>query len=1146
MSDRPLRLPTLLPVVLAAALAALTAVPALAQIDARMFRYPAVSKTRVAFVYAGDIWIVPKGGGDAVRLTSSPGEESFPRFSPDGTKIAYSASYDGNVDVFVVPSAGGEPVRLTHHPMSDRVIGWAPDGRRVLFASSRESGRQRFSQFYTVGLDGGLPDKLPVPYGEFGTYSPDGGRFVYMPMSQDFRNWKRYRGGWAPDLMLFDLKTFATTNITSNPANDAQPMWHGSTIYFLSDRGANQRNNIWAYDVAKGTTRQVTRLNDFDITFPSLGPDSIVFQAGGRLYALDLATEQSTEVPVRIVSDETWLRRRTANVERLVSGASVSPTGKRALFEARGDVFTVPAEFGAVVNLTRSSGVAERYPRWSPDGKQVAYWSDRSGEYELTVGSADGGAPEKKLTTLGPGFRYAPQWSPDGRTIAFIDQATRIRICDVASGRVTEIDRSPEWIAHGGLEAFRVQWSPDSRWVAYARPTAAGNGAVFLYDTKAGKLSQVTSGYLNDAQPVFDPEGKYLFYASDREFDPVYGSFDNSWTYPNPTRLVAVPLRKDVKSPLATRNESENPLLDTAGKKDGDKDDKKDGGRKDESRKDESRKDDARKDAKDGGKPDAAKEGAKKESDAKAAGERPPAPANVDIDLDGFEARAVVLPPKAGNYADLQSIKGKLLYRRNPRSGSSDDKRAIVFFDFAEREEKTVLDDAAGFEVTFDGRKMLVAVKDKYAIVEIKPAQKFEKPMAVAELEAPVNPRAEWRQMFNDVFRFERDFFYDPNMHGVDWAALRARYGELMEDAVTRWDVDFVIGEFIGELNASHTYHGGGDLETAPERSVGMLGVDWELANGAYRIKAVVRGGPWDAVRSPLDEPGVDVRAGEYVLAVNGVPVDTRADPWASFQGLGGKTVLLTVNGAPSMAGARQVPVTCLSSETDLRFRAWIEARRQAVDKATGGKVGYLYVQSTGVDAQNDLVRQFAAQWKKAGLIIDERWNNGGQIPDRFVELLNRPIVAYWAVRDAPPQQWPPVAHRGPQVMLINGWSGSGGDAFPTYFRQAGLGPLIGTRTWGGLIGISGAPDLVDGGGVTVPTFRMFDPKGAWFAEGHGVEPDILVEDDPAQLAKGIDPQLERAIREVMAAVAKAPRPPERPAYEKRVPTTTPAPASAR
>ncbi len=1085
-----LRMPVL---ALVAALAA--PLPALAQIDARMFREPAVSADKIAFVYAGDVWLVPKAGGTAVRLSSPLGEESFPRFSPDGTKIAYSADYDGNIDVYVVPTAGGEPVRLTHHPMPDRVVGWHPDGKRVLFVSGRESGRQRYNQFYLVSVDGGLPEKLPVPYGEFGAFSPDGGRFVYMPMSQDFRNWKRYRGGWAPDIWLFDLKNFASRNLTANPANDAQPMWYRNTIYYISDRGPEQRNNIWAQDLENGAARQVTHYTDFDITFPSLGPDAIVFQKGGRLYLLNLPAEHVAEVPVKVVTDESTLRATMKKATNLVGFPSVSPTGKRAAFEARGDVITVPAEHGAIFDVTRSSGVADRYPRWSPDGRTIAYWSDRSGEYELTLRAADGDGSERKVTSLGAGFRYAPQWAPDSKKMAFIDQAMRIRIYDDASGKVTEVDKSPDWIAHDALETFRFRWSPDSRWLAYARPAATSNSAVFLFDTKAGKLNEVTSGYLNDTQPTFDPEGKYLFYASDRAFDPIYGTFDNTWTYANPTQLVAVPLRKDVKSPLAARNDAENPVINT---------DKK--------------------------------EGADKKADEKAA-ERPAAPPNVDIDIDNFEQRAVVLPPPSGNYADLDAVKGKLLYRRTPRAGLHDEKSPIVYFDFDEREEKTILDDADGFEVTFDGKKLLVRSKKKYAIVDVKEKQKFEKPMDLDDVEVPVDPHAEWRQLFLDTYRFERDFFYDPGMHGVDWAALKDRYLTLLDAAVTRWDVDWIIGEFLGELNASHTYHGGGDVETGPSKSVGMLGVDWELANGAYRIKHIVRGGLWDTdMRSPLDDPGVTVKEGDYVLAVNGRPLDPKRDPWAAFDALGRKTVVLTVNGSPSASGARQVVVTCLDSEIELRFREWIEQRRQLVDKATNGKAGYIYVQSTGTDAQNELMRQFMAQWKKDGLVVDERWNSGGQIPDRFIELLHRPILAYWAVRDAPPQRWPPVAHRGAEVMLINGWSGSGGDAFPFYFREAGLGPLIGTRTWGGLIGVTGTPSLVDGGGVTVPVFRMFDPGGKWFAEGHGVDPDIAVDEDPTALAKGTDPQLQKAIDEVSKRIAALPKPPAQPAYEKRTP----------
>jgi len=1058
-----------------------------AQIDARLLRYPTVSKTHIAFVYAGDVWLVARDGGSAVRLTSSPGEESFPRFSPDGAHIAFSAEYDGNQDVYVIPATGGEPRRLTYHPMPDRVVGWTPDGARVLFAASRESGRQRYNQFFTVGIQGGMPDRLVIPYGEFGSYSPDGRQFAYMPMAQDFRNWKRYRGGWSPDIWLFDLTTKASRNITAHAANDAQPMWHGSTIYFVSDRDAAERNNIWAYDVKGGALRQITHFTDFDITFPSLGPDGIVFQAGGRLYFLDLAAGRPREVPVKVVTDESTLRPRTVKADGFIQWTSVSPTGRRALFGARGDVFSAPAEFGPVVNTTRTSGVAERYPRWSPDGKWIAYWSDRTGEYELYVQPADGGA-ERKVTSLGAGFRYAPRWSPDSRRVAFIDQAMRIHVTEIESGKTVRIDESPEWINHGGLQGFGFDWSPDSRWLTYARPTGDANSSIFLYDTRGGKVTRVTTGYLNDTQPTFDPDGKYLYYASNREFTPVYGSFDNSWTYPNPTRLVAVPLRKDVQSPLYVRNDYE------------------------------------------------AAEPAKKPEESK---DKPsPDAKDVTIDLDGFESRAVVLPPAAGNYAGLKAIKGKLLFRRLPRAGAADTKSPIVFFDFTEREEKTVLEDAGPFEVTADGKKMLVAFQGRYAILEIKSPQKFEKPIATADMEAPVAPRAEWKQMFEDAYRFYRDYFYDAGMHGVDWAAMKQRYGRLLEDAVTRWDVDFVIGEFIGELNASHTYYGGGDKEEAPARNVGMLGVDWALEQGAYRVKKIVRGGPWDtAVRAPLDEPGVDVKEGDFILAVNGIPIDTNRDPWAAFQGLGNKTVVLTVNAKPAMDGARQVLVRTLTSEVELRYRAWIEERRQIVDKATNGKVGYIYVQSTGVDAQNELVRQFMGQWKKDGLIIDERWNGGGQIPDRFIELLNRPILAYWAVRDGSSWQWPPVAARGPQVMLINGLSGSGGDAFPTYFKQAGLGPLIGTRTWGGLIGISGAPPLVDGGTVSVPTFRMYDPKGTWFREGHGVDPDIEVIDDPTQLANGVDPQLARAIAEVQARIATWPKPPARPAPEKRVPT---------
>ena len=1096
---------------LAAVLAAAAAAPAAAQIDARMFRYPDVSSAQITFVYAGDIWTVPKGGGVATRLSSPAGEEMFPRFSPDGKTIAYSANYDGSLDVYVVPATGGMPVRLTHHPMDDRLIDWHPDGRRVLFASSRESGRQRYNQFYLASATGGLPEKLAVPYGEFGAFAADGRRFAYMPQSQDFRTWKRYRGGWASDIWLFDLQTMAASNLTRHDANDGQAMWFGDTIYFLSDRGTAERANIWALDSKTGAARQVTSFTDVDVTFPAAGPSDIVFQAGGRLYLLNVPSETLVEVPVKVVTDEITLKPRAEKVAGLVETVGISPAGKRGVFAARGDLFTVPAEHGPVMNLTRSSGVAERYPSWSPDGRLIAYWSDRSGEYQLTVRPADGSGPERTLTKLGPGFRYRPQWSPDGKRLAFADEQARIYLVAAEGGVPSEIDRSRVWMGHGALESLRFSWSADSRWLCWSRPSSTRSPAIIVYDTTTSRLTQATSGYFADQDPVFDPEGKYLYYLSNRAFTPAYGDFDNSWTYPNSTQVVAVPLRGDVTSPLEERNDAETPK-DAAGEK-------------------------PSKDAavpaaaKDAGQ--AAKEEAKKDEAKK---DEPPKP--VDITLDGFEARAVILPFKAGNYTDLHATKGKVLVRRLPQTGSADTKRPFVYFDLTEREEKTVLADSSGVAVSADGNKVLASLEKTYAIVDLKPDQKLEKPMRVGEMESQVDPRAEWRQIFADAFRFERDFFYDPNMHGADWEVVRARYARMLDGAVTRWDVNVVLGEFIAELNASHTYNGGGDAQEAAKRGAGMLGADWELSGGAYRIKHIVRGGPWDAdVRAPLAEPGLNVKEGDYVLAVNGTPVDPARDPWASFQGLANATITLTVNAKPVLDGARQVLVKTIADETELRFREWIEARRKRVDEASGGRLGYVYVQSTGVGAQNELVRQFMAQWRKDGLVIDERFNSGGQIPDRFIELLNRPMLAYWAVRFGEDWQWPPVAHRGPKVMLINGWSGSGGDAFPFYFREAKLGPLVGQRTWGGLIGISGSPSLVDGGGLTVPTFRMYDVRGRWFAEGHGVEPDIGVEEDPSQLAKGTDTQLERAIAEAMRLVKeKPPATPARPAYEKRVP----------
>jgi len=1056
-----------------------------AQIDARLLRQPDVSATEIAFVYGGDIWVVSKGGGVAHRLSTPKGEESFPRFSPDGQHIAFSGNYDGNQDVFVMPTRGGLPTRLTHHPDPDRMLDWYPDGKDILFSTRMTSEKQRFNKLYRVPAIGGLPEVLPVPYGEFGTISPDGATLAYTPLSRAHRTWKRYRGGTAPEIWLFGLADFQAKNLTQNDANDGQPMWHGSTLYFLSDRDANLRANIWAYELDTDTVRQVTHFEDFDIHYPSIGPGDLVFENGGRLHVMNLATETARPVNVQVVTDRATLRPKPVQVGQQISGGDISPSGKRAVLSARGEVFSLPAEHGVVRNLTRTSAFAERHPAWSPDGKTIAYFSDRTGEYELTIRPADGSGEEKTLTEMGAGFRYEPMWSPDSKKIVFIDNEQVIRLFNLESKELTKLDEGL-WMFEGALRNFEVSWSADSRWVAFSRGLANRQSAIFLYDTDAGARHQMTAGFVESYAPVFDPQGKYLYYLSDRTFAPIYAEADETWIYTNTTNLIAVPLRADVASPLAPRNDVED---------NGDDDEEKGGDNGKDEKKD-----------------DADKEKTKP----------------VEIALEGFEARAVVLPPDAGQYEGLSAVKGKVLYQRSPRTGSDDEESQLLFWDLEEREEKTILDDVDSYAVSANGKKMLVVSNGSFAIVDVAPKQKMDKMLATSSMEMTVNPPEEWRQIFSDAWRIERDYFYDPNMHGVDWQAMRERYGALLDDVVSRWDLNFLIGELIAELSTSHSYRGGGDVEEGKRRGVGLLGVDWELADGAYRIAKIVTAAPWDTeVRSPLAEPGVDVSEGDWVLAVNGTPIDPSVDPWAAFEGLAESTVILTVNDTPSLEGAREVLVETLGSEARLRNLAWIESNRRKVDEATDGRVGYVYVPDTGRGGQTELFRMFRPQFMKDGLIVDERFNSGGQIPDRFVELLNRPLYNFWAVRDGMDWQWPPIAHTGPKVMLINAWSGSGGDAFPYYFRAAGLGPLIGTTTWGGLIGISGSPELVDGGRLTAPTFSFYNLDGEWVVENQGVDPDIEVVDDPSLMLDGGDPQLDRAIAEVLKALED--NPPVRP-----------------
>jgi tricorn protease len=1075
-----------------------------AQVSARLFRYPDVSKTQITFTYGGDLWIVAKDGGTASKLSSPPGAETFPKFSPDGSRVAFSGNYDGNTDIYSISSQGGIPQRLTHHGMTDRMLDWYPDGENILYVSARESGKQRFSQFYKISAEGGLPEKLPMAYGEYGSISPDGSKIAFVDRSRITRTWKRYRGGMAADMWIFDLNTLESENVTQNDGNDELPMWSGDKIYYLSDVGTNQRYNIWSYDIESGEKRQVTEFDEDDVNWPSQGPDDIIFGAGGKLYLMSLTDEKVKEVQINVITDLMAVKPRLESVEKYIQSMTIAPDGNRAIIEARGELFSLPAEKGYVQNLTRTSGVAERYPTWSPNGKYVAFWSDKSGEYELAIRDFTKGSKETQLTTLGPGFRYNLYWSPDSKKISYVDQTMTIRVFNMDFKEIDDVDQDLT-LFEGGLRGWRCSWSSDSRWMAYARTLENGNGAVFIYDSNDKEVTQATSGFYSDINPTFDPDGEYLYLMTNRSFTPVYSDFDNTWTYPNATQLAAIALRADVESLLAAENDTVAIVADTD--EDVDSDEEGDAGEK------------ANEDEADDG------DDADEEEDK-----------SVEIEFEYFERRLMVLPPDAGNMGGLSAVSGKVAYIRFPNSGSSGGSFALKYYDLEEKEEKTVMEDINGYDISADGKKVLVRKGSDYGIVDFAADQKLEDKLAIKEMEMNVNPREEWMQIFTDAWRFQRDFFYDKDMHGVDWNAMREQYGALIEHCVNRTDVNFVLGELIGELNASHTYRGGGDNEKAKRRAVGYLGIDWEKEDGYFKVGKVIRGAEWDnEVRSPLDMPGVGVNEGEYILAVNGIALNENANPWAAFEGLADKTVELTVNSSASWDGARTVIIKTMKDERRLRHLAWIESNRKRVDEASNGKIGYIYVPNTGVGGQNELVRQFYGQWNKEGLIIDERFNSGGQIPDRFIELLNRKPLAYWDVRDGKNWQWPPVGHFGSMAMLINGWAGSGGDAFPDYFKKAGLGPLIGDRTWGGLIGISGAPTLIDGGAVTVPTFRMYNPDGTWFAEGHGVDPDIEILENPTELAKGIDGQLDRAIEEVLKSIKeKGPIHPDVPPKENR------------
>ncbi len=1084
-----------------------------------MLRSPDVSAESIVFLYADDLWLVPRDGGVAIPLASPPGPELRARFSPDGKSVAFTGNYDGDPEIYTLPVAGGvAPYRVTHHPGRETLADWTPDGKLMFYTAAFNRSR-RIPRLYTVDPAGGLPQALPIPYGTKASLAADGRTLAYTPSNRDERSWKRYRGGMASDIWLFDLVEHTSRRATDWEGTDTEPMWHGGKLYYLSDAGPAHRRNVWVFDPASGRRQQITSFEDFDVRYAAIGPGDagqgeIVLQNRDALYLLDLGTRKLREVNVRIPGARPTLRRRHVDASKFIYSWALSPSAKRAVVSARGDVWTLPREHGSPRNLTRSGGVAERRPEWSPDGKWIAFFSDASGEYELTLVPADGRGESRTLARGKATFYTSVTWAPDSKKLLVVDKAGALLLVTIEDGKFVEIDRDPQ------ARTPSVSWSPDSRWIAYDRQgEGLTNASIWIYDVENRTRHQVTSATFNDSTPTFDRKGKYLFFASSRHFSPLYGELDTTFLYAGTEMLFVVPLKADQASPFAPKSDEE----------------KADEGKEDK----ETAKKDAVKSAK---KSKKNKQKGKSDGEEKKGG-KDEKKIEVAIDFDGFERRAVALPVDPGVFGRLAvNDKGHLIYVRRGVRGSGH-KPAIMIFDLEDdkREEKVVSKGAGGFDISADGKSLLV-MRAGAAFIQKAAAKsdKEAKKVVTAGMDMWIDPRQEWPQIFNDAWRFERDYFYDPHMHGVDWSAMRERYGAMVADCVTRDDLSFVIRELIAELNVGHAYYFGGDSGIrSPRLRAGLLGADFELHQGAYRIAHIIEAAAWDVDgRGPLSQPGVDVAEGDYLLAVNGEPLDPSVDPWVPLIGKIGRAVTLTVSSKPTIdEDAREVVVEPidLGEEMNLRYREWVEHNRAYVERNSGGRIGYIHVPSTGIGGQNELVRGFYSQLREDALIIDDRWNSGGQIPTRFIELLNRPRTNYWALRDGEDWVWPPDSHDGPKAMLINGLAGSGGDAFPWYFRQAGLGKLIGTRTWGGLVGISGNPPLIDGAAVTVPRFAFYEKDGTWGVEGHGVDPDIEVIDDPALMVDGGDPQLDRAIAELLEELErKPPRPVKRPPYPDR------------
>ncbi|MCU0633279.1 MAG: PDZ domain-containing protein [Gemmatimonadaceae bacterium] len=1091
----------LTPVLAASALTLASLVSAQEPSPTLLLRQPTISAAHIAFAYANNIWIVDRAGGVARRLTSFQGATSDPRLSPDGQWVAFSSSNGGNADVYVLPIAGGEPRRLTWHPGADLTTGWTPDSKRIVFTSARASDAPGGAfRFWTVGVDGGPETAMPIPRAFQGHISPDGKYLAYRLNNSWDDERRNYRGGQNKPIWIVDLATYDLTTVPHAGSKDIDPVWMGGAVYFLSDRDGVQ--NIWRYDLASKQVAQVTRYTDFDVKTVESGGGALVFEQAGRLHVLDPSSNATPKaVPIVAAGDFPWAAPQWKDVGARITSLALSPTGKRAVVEARGEIFTIPAEKGDWKNLTRSSGTADRNPTWSPDGKTIAYFSDASGEYALVLASPDGTTPARTIAWPDATFPYTPAWSPDSRKLAWHDAKLRIFVADVTTGRVTHVDTDPWMVPE---RTVRPVWSPDSRWLAYAKHLNSLYHAIYVTEVETGKVTQLTDGLADAWWPVWDQGGKHLWFLASTNYALRTGWLDmTNYERPRESALYVAVLRKGDPTPFPPESDDEGAIptaLPSA--------------------------------------PPIAVGPPRAANGAPITGDSvKPVRQAVTIDFDGIAQRILAVPGVAPrDYAQLTAgAAGTVFFWENaPETGTAERTAPggpIHRYVLRERKATVVAPSAVQFTVSADGKKLLYRTGGAQGALFLLDAA--GPPTATATrlnsaLRMYLEPQAEWAQIVEETRRKVRDYLYVPNFHGADWTKVMAMYKRFVPHVRHRADLTYLLDQMTGELAVGHSYVNGGDFPEVPPTTTGLLGADFAIENGAYRITRVLTGESWNPdVRAPLAAPGVDVRAGEYVLAIDGVPLSGRDNIYRLLDGTANRQVVLTLNGTPSMAGARRVTVVPVANEGLLRNRAWVERNRRMVDSLSGGKLAYVHLPNTGQGGYTNFNRYYFAQQDRQGAVIDERYNGGGSAADYIIELLSRDFDGYFnnPVGDRVPFTSPGAGIWGPKVMIINEMAGSGGDLMPFMFKRRKIGPLIGTRTWGGLVATSDQPPFVDGGGLVAPRIGFFNRDNQWDVENVGVAADIEVENTPKEMIAGRDPQLERAVAEAMRLLRERPSP---------------------